>query len=66
MRLAVNISLNQRIHKVGEEVPDDDVPRSLRKYAYADGDLDNPIPDDGDDGIAGKVVKSLGRLRHLG
>ena len=56
MWLTVNIILNKRIHKVGEEAPDDGVSLALRKYAYADGDLNSPIPDGGDDGIAGKVV----------
>jgi hypothetical protein len=38
-------------------VPDDEVPIPLRKYVYADGDNNNPIPDDGGDSITGEIVK---------
>jgi hypothetical protein len=63
MRLTVNLIANGRIYKVGEEVPDDEVPLSLRRYAYANGDLNNPIPSDDGDGITGTVIRKPARTK---
>jgi hypothetical protein len=54
---AMRLTVNKRIYKPGEEVPDDEVPIPLREYAYADGDINNLIPDDGDDSVAGEIVE---------